>query len=441
MRQRAVALVRTAGYHEIQNLYSPPPPLAIYINKTGDEPLWLRDGINWRAVVMDATENQNALSPEIVSDLFRYLVQAEPNASIHGIFLETCSRATEGPHMFCRGLGAESWRDLMDGPGKPEALEHLRHVSQLIYKVATLATPMVTFMDGFTGGAGAGLALASEFQLATPRTVMVVEDFSLPLIPMGGMSYYLPRLPTGMGVGNWLAMTGAVVDGQDLVHCGLASHYTADAGLVDIIEAGLEDKVTDVNRFEDVQTLVDDISQDVADTWLGSNIEMINEIFSKRSLTNIVEELNVLINANGDGAEWAQLTLDALQQKPLPYLQMTHQMLRQARTKDIIQCLEMEYKVLEAIHGLPAPTPSEGKQWTEPGYTLDPDMKKLLSNTKQKKKDGTVMEEGEMLGVDPRRGDAQPRREQQPSLINGFFSWYGDRDPADDPIQTTKQAL
>jgi len=305
-----------------------------------------------------------------------------------------------------------------------------------------LATPTVAFLDGFTGGAGTGLGLASEFRVATPRTIMVIEDLSLNLIPIGGLSYYLPRLRTGMGVGNWLAMTGAVIDADDAVHCGLASHLTPDVEMVGIIEEGLEVKLNDLNRFEDVQGLVDDIAQDVEDTWLGSNLEMINEIFSKRSLPLIVKELNALINGTGDSAQWAKITLDTLQQKPLPYLHLTHQMLRQSRTKSIIQCLEMEYKVLRDINSLPTPKPVDAdKQWTDPAYVLEKKITKLLTNTRQKRKDGTEIEEGEMLGLDPARGEALPLREQQSSMIGDFFNWYGERDPDEDALKTTQNML
>ncbi len=139
------------------------------------------------------------------------------------------------------------------------------------------ATPTISVLDGFVGGAGTGLSLAStvcanssnlrfkillifcflilsiQFQVASQKTAITVEDLAQDVIPMAGLSYYLPRylngvfrmsqeifvlkeslyifrLRTGAGVGTWLALSGAVIDDVDTVHSGLASHYIHDAG-------------------------------------------------------------------------------------------------------------------------------------------------------------------------------------------------------------------
>lgn len=382
---------------------------------------------------MDSSYNE--LSFQMVSDLFKYLIQAEPNCQVHALFLKTSPHNTEGPKVFCRGLGLPSWREAVtSATDKEEALRHMRKLSQLIYKVSTLATPMVAVMDGFVGGAATGLAIASEFQLATPNTVMAVEDLSQYLLPMGGLSHYLPRLRPGAGVGTWLALTGAVIESEDVVHCGLASHFAGDGGITDVMEFDLKERTNDLDRFTAVHAMLNEMTAGVDDTWLGNNLAMINETFSKDSLCEIVQELQVLCDGTGDSAVWAQKTLSALQLKSLPYLQLTLGILRASASKSMVQCLESEFRILQSVNDLPVPPPSNGERlWVDPSTADDAPIQELL---------GRVSAEDKMLlGLDARRGEAFPIRERGKSEFGDFHDWFVQQDPADAEELFTKDVM
>jgi enoyl-CoA hydratase len=87
----------------------------------------------------------------------------------------------------------------------------------------TYPKPVVAFMDGVTMGGGVGLALPCAFRVATENTLFAMPEGAIGLFPDVGAGWYLPRL-SGR-IGQFLALTGARLDGAECLWAGLATHY------------------------------------------------------------------------------------------------------------------------------------------------------------------------------------------------------------------------
>jgi len=95
-------------------------------------------------------------------------------------------------------------------------------------------------MDGLAAGAGWALGAAAEYSYATPRSVVVFPETAAGLVPSGGASYFLARLPRG--VGAWAALTGAVLEGEMVAWAGAARLWgTASAAPLALGRALLRD--------------------------------------------------------------------------------------------------------------------------------------------------------------------------------------------------------
>ena len=105
---------------------------------------------------------------------------------------------------------------------------------RLNHLLFTYAKPIVALMDGVTMGGGVGLALPARYRVATERTILAMPETTIGLFPDVGGGWYLSRLPGR--IGQYLALTGARVDGADALALGLATHFAAD---VDAIKAGI----------------------------------------------------------------------------------------------------------------------------------------------------------------------------------------------------------
>ena len=111
-------------------------------------------------------------------------------------------------------------------------LDFFRIEYRMNHLLFTLAKPAVCFMDGIVMGGGAGLAMPCQFRVATEATVFAMPETGIGLFPDVGAGWFLSRLPGR--IGQWLALTGARLDGADCLSLGLATHYVPRAELPDL---------------------------------------------------------------------------------------------------------------------------------------------------------------------------------------------------------------
>jgi enoyl-CoA hydratase len=83
--------------------------------------------------------------------------------------------------------------------------------------------PIVAFMDGITMGGGVGISQPAQFRVATENTRFAMPETGIGLFPDVGGGWYLSRLQGRLG--QYLALTGARLDGAECVWAGLATHY------------------------------------------------------------------------------------------------------------------------------------------------------------------------------------------------------------------------
>lgn len=83
--------------------------------------------------------------------------------------------------------------------------------------------PVVAFMDGITMGGGVGLSQPARYRIATENTRFAMPETGIGLFPDVGGGWFLSRLPGRTG--QFLALTGARLDGAECAALGLATHY------------------------------------------------------------------------------------------------------------------------------------------------------------------------------------------------------------------------
>jgi enoyl-CoA hydratase/carnithine racemase len=80
--------------------------------------------------------------------------------------------------------------------------------------------PILCFVDGITMGGGIGIMNGAACRVVTGRTVLAMPEIAIGLFPDVGGTYFLNRLPDGLGL--FLGLTGARISGYDAVAVGLA---------------------------------------------------------------------------------------------------------------------------------------------------------------------------------------------------------------------------
>lgn len=105
--------------------------------------------------------------------------------------------------------------ELFNGRGRVrDQCEFLKREYAMNHLIATSTKPIVSLLDGFVFGGGAGISIHGQFRIATENTVFAMPETAIGFWPDVGASFFLPRLDGGLGY--YLGLTGARLKGQDV---------------------------------------------------------------------------------------------------------------------------------------------------------------------------------------------------------------------------------
>ena len=171
---------------------------------------------------------------------------------------------------------------------------------RLNHLLFTYPKPTIAIMDGITMGGGVGISLPCTHRIATENTRFAMPETSIGLFPDVGGGWYLPRLPGR--VGEYMALTGARLDGAECKYLGLATHYVEQAQLADMIE-----------RIAKAPGRVQGAVGSAATTPPDAKIEQSLPLITKLFVSDRLED--VLAALEEDGSDWAQSELASLKTK------------------------------------------------------------------------------------------------------------------------------
>ena len=171
---------------------------------------------------------------------------------------------------------------------------------RLNHQLFTYTKPVVAFMDGITMGGGVGISQPAAFRVATENTKFAMPETGIGLFPDVGGGWYLSRLPGR--IGQFLALTGARLDGAECHAVGLATHYIASENLARVKAAIIDDPAN-------IQAILDEASETPPKARILANRETIDRLFAGRTLEEILAALEA------DDSEWAAKELKTLRTK------------------------------------------------------------------------------------------------------------------------------
>ena len=172
---------------------------------------------------------------------------------------------------------------------------------RLNHRLFTYAKPSVAVMDGITMGGGVGIALPCRYRVATENTLFAMPETGIGLFPDVGGGWYLSRLPRR--IGQYLALTGARLNGADCLALGLATHYMM-SGRLDILKDWLIER-----PVAEVETILAGESDVPDDGMIMAHAADIERLFASDRLEEVLAALEA------DESDFARETLATLATK------------------------------------------------------------------------------------------------------------------------------
>ena len=197
---------------------------------------------------------------------------------------------------FCAGGDIRMLAESGAKDGK-EARAFFHTEYRLNHLLFTYAKPVVAFMDGITMGGGVGISQPAKYRVATEHTRFAMPETGIGLFPDVGGGWYLPRLEGR--VGQYLALTGARLDGAECLALGLATHYLPSEKLA-------EAKARIAQHPDRIGGILGELSVTAPHAAVMDHLDKINRLFASDRYEDILAALEA------DGSDWAQKERDTL---------------------------------------------------------------------------------------------------------------------------------
>lgn len=233
---------------------------------------------------------------------------------------------------FCAGGDIAFLRQsaLTDGGASGRKFFHDEY--QLNHLLFEYPKPVVAFMDGVTMGGGVGISQPARFKVATENSRLAMPETGIGLFPDVGGGWYLSRLEGR--VGQFLALTGARLDGAECLELGLATHYLPSEALA---EAKQRIASEDVERIDGI---LGTLAQTPPAARIVDNLFLINRHFASDSFEDIIASLDA------DESEWAMKELATLRTKSPQTCKVALRQLREAAGfEDFADNMRQEYRI------------------------------------------------------------------------------------------------
>lgn len=196
------------------------------------------DGRHIGRLVLDREAQLNALNQDMIETMLTTLQQWQQDDDIAFVVLEGT-----GNKAFCAGgdvvgltqaitAARAGCGELELGTVPGAAARFFEREYRLDYLLHTFAKPVIGVGTGIVMGGGMGLFTASEQRIVSERSRLAMPEVTIALYPDVGGSWFLNRLPPGLG--EFIALTGCTLNGRDSLWLGLANRFVAESRLSEL---------------------------------------------------------------------------------------------------------------------------------------------------------------------------------------------------------------
>jgi enoyl-CoA hydratase/carnithine racemase len=174
-------------------------------------------------VVLDRAERRNALTRELVEDLYRAALEVEHDSEVGCVVVRGDGTG------FSSGIDAST----LPGLGTPAGLREIQSAFVRAFdRFAHMAKPTIAQVHGWAIGAGFELALACDLRVIAADATLGLPETRMGVVPDVGGCSRLTAL-VGAGRAKELIMTSAMIDGVYAGTLGIANRVADATGLAE----------------------------------------------------------------------------------------------------------------------------------------------------------------------------------------------------------------
>lgn len=280
----------------------------------------------------------HALTLGMVEAMTAALLQWRDDPSVELVIIDHAPASDGDPKLsrgFCSGGDINLLRKSAMEDGGRMGRRFFFEEYRLNHLLFTYAKPVVAFMDGITMGGGVGISQPARYRVATPGTRFAMPETGIGLFPDVGGGWYLSRLKGRLG--QYLALTGARLDGTECLWAGLATDYLP-------VEALAEAKRQMAQEPGQIATILRALAAVPPSPAIAGEADAIARLFASDRYEDVLAAL-----AGDDGA-FAAATRATLATKSPQTCKVALRQLRESRDcADFAANMAMEYRIASRV--------------------------------------------------------------------------------------------
>lgn len=184
--------------------------------------LELANGIAW--LTLARPEKRNAIGPEVARALRAMADRCADDPDVRCVVLTGSGR------FFSVGGDVDLFAEAGDD-AEATVLDLARNFHAGVHRLATMAKPLVTAINGPAAGAGFSLAILGDIAIAGASAHFTSAYSAIGLTPDGGASWWLPRY-VGLRRAQEIVLTNRRIDAQEAAAIGLVTRVVPSEELV-----------------------------------------------------------------------------------------------------------------------------------------------------------------------------------------------------------------
>lgn len=167
-------------------------------------------------IVLNRPEAMNAMTGELKDQLLVAVRAVADDPAVRAVVLTGTGRG------FCVGQDLREHQAALDS-GSPNPLTTVQeHYNPLVLALTGMPKPVIAAVNGMAAGAGAGLAFACDFRIASRSAAFLLAFVNVGLTLDSGVSWTLPRL-IGSARATALALLGEPITAEAAFDMGLVN--------------------------------------------------------------------------------------------------------------------------------------------------------------------------------------------------------------------------
>jgi enoyl-CoA hydratase len=285
-------------------------------------------------VILNRPQALNAVSHGMVLALTQKLIEWETDPAITRVVM-----TANGGRAFSAGGDLRALYDLGRAGRYEEALDFFRAEYALNTRIKYYRKPYVALIDGIVMGGGVGISAHGSHRVAGDRFGFAMPEVGIGFFPDIGATWFLPRLPGGLG--TYCALTGGRLNADDGVGAGLATHRVASVRFVDLAQA--------LCNAVSVDAVLGAFAQPLAQGSVLAHQVLIDRLFRRDRVEDVLASLDAAAVESGTEATFARAAAAAIRTKSPTSLKVALAQMRRGLSLDFRECMRTEFRIVSRV--------------------------------------------------------------------------------------------